>query len=274
MSYRDAASCTPAARSARFIALALSMIVVSTACAQTTVPDHPYVFLATPAADGAQRLFGLEVGYAGSGFQPIGGEGLGQALTVAAPIGGAFAVVARAGMASASGATRSSFEGELQWTGRRSAAARSYLTLGAGAVREFDAVNALRGRVGAGHAFAASRLDASVAFEHPFASDRDALDLVTTVGWMHAVNAHAQLGVEAVGQDLEGFWDREEAEGGARLYLGPSGSVSAGGWRLGLTVGPVVRASRSTLATAADRPLPTTTARSSLGLRTAISRAW
>ena len=39
------------------------------------------------------------------------------------------------------------------------------------------------------------------------------------------------LGVEAIGEDLEGFWEEEEAEGGARLLMGPSLRISPAGRR-------------------------------------------
>lgn len=119
-----------------------------------------------------------------------------------------------------------------------------------------------------------SRLDASVAFERPFADNRDAVDVITILGWMRNVAPGTQLGIEAVGQDLEGFWDAEEAEGGARLYLGPSLGVSMRSWQLGATVGPVVRASRSNRESGVDRPLSASNQTYGLGMRLAISRAW
>lgn len=255
-------------------AMSLAALLPMAAAAQVAAPDRPYVFLVTPPTAASAPLASLELGYSGESFQPIGGNGLGQAVTLQSRLAGPLSLFARAGVASDEGTTRSSLEAELQWTTPSFLGSSTYLTLGGGAVREFDAVNAVRGRVSAGRAFSRSRVDGSIAFEHPMASGRDALDLVTSLGWMRAVSAHAQLGVEAVGQDLEGFWDGAEAEGGARLYLGPSGSLSAGSWRFGVTAGPVVRASRSDLTSAAPRPLPTTAARWSLGLRTAISRAF
>jgi hypothetical protein len=51
------------------------------------------------------------------------------------------------------------------------------------------------------------------------------------------------LGVDAVGSDLEGFFDSDEAEGGATVLIGPTLAVRfSDRWRLLLGGGPVVRA--------------------------------
>jgi hypothetical protein len=53
--------------------------------------------------------------------------------------------------------------------------------------------------------------------------------------------------VEVLGEDLEGFWEPEEAEGGARLFVGPSVRLAPPQrrWQVSLAAGPVIRASRS-----------------------------
>src|SRR5437660_8013593 len=65
-------------------------------------------------------------------------------------------------------------------------------------------------------------------------SERDALDLITSVGWARKLSRGMSLGVEAIGEDLEGFWKAEEREGGARLLAGP-----------GLHISPAAQATRS-----------------------------
>jgi hypothetical protein len=60
---------------------------------------------------------------------------------------------------------------------------------------------------------------AGVLLEHPYAAGRDALDLITSLGASHALTSTLWLGVEAVGSDLEGFWDSAEAGGGATLVV-------------------------------------------------------
>jgi len=140
---------------------------------------------------------------------------------------------------------------------------RSNLAVGGGILHEYTGIDVLRGRIAAGHDFAGSRLHANRLFEHPLGNStsvvpRDSLDLITSVGWMVQATPALHVGVEAIGEDLEGFWEAEEAEGGARLLIGPSLYVQPPGrhWRLGVSGGPVIRATRSDLQSGAPRDLP------------------
>jgi hypothetical protein len=103
----------------------------------------------------------------------------------------------------------------------------------------------LIGRALAGADVAGGRLQGSFVLERASSSPvrRDAADLVTTVGWSRRIGDRMALGVEGIGQDLEGFWDRAEAEGGAKLLLGPSVHVRSkrGNWTATATAGPVMR---------------------------------
>ena len=81
------------------------------------------------------------------------------------------------------------------------------------------------------------------------------------------------MSVEAVGQDLEGFWDPEEKDGGARVMAGPSIAIAppSARWQLTLGGGPIIRATNSGFASGADRPLPT---RNGYVLRSAVGFSW
>lgn len=265
-----------------FIAAALVLSLAPGAWARgQSTPSRPYIFLFTPPNVTSARekrdavwLLTGEAGYARRAFQPVGGEGVGQSLALQATLTRRLSLFVRSAVAISGGATRTSFEGEVRATMHPFGATRTYAMLGAGAVRGYDAVSGLRLRAGAGHAFHRSRVDGDVIFERPLASGRDPVDLVTTLGWMRDVGSHAHVGVEAVGQDLEGFWEAEEAEGGARLYAGPSGSVNMGSWRFGMTAGPIFRATQSSRTSGAQRPLSTSGGHLGLGLRAAVSYAW
>jgi hypothetical protein len=80
-----------------------------------------------------------------------------------------------------------------------------------------------------------------------------------------------RIGVEAVGQDLEGFWDDEETEGGARLFIGPTASLALEGtpWHITLGGGAIIRGTSSNHASSALRDLPSTAANGFL-IRTMI----
>jgi hypothetical protein len=67
---------------------------------------------------------------------------------------------------------------------------------------------------------------------------------VTSLGWSRRIGDRISLGVEGIGQDLEGLWSPAEAEGGAKLLVGPSFHVQSkgGDWAAGVTAGPVIHA--------------------------------
>ena len=75
-----------------------------------------------------------------------------------------------------------------------------------------------RDRLGSG------RLEGSLVLEHAVTSYRphDAADVVTTIGWSRSIGERVGFGLESIGQDLEGLWNPAEADGGARLLVGPS----------------------------------------------------
>jgi hypothetical protein len=99
------------------------------------------------------------------------------------------------------------------------------------------------------------------------------VDLISSIGAGRRVGSALTMSVEAVGQDLEGFWDPTEKDGGARLMVGPSIAVAppAARWQLTVGGGPIIRATRSDFASTADRPLPT---RNGYVLRSAVGFSW
>ena len=75
---------------------------------------------------------------------------------------------------------------------------------------------------------------------------RDAVDFITTAGWAWRATKALAVGVEGLAQDLEGFWDPQQAEGGARILIGPSPHVASAGrrWQLTTTGGPIFHPAR------------------------------
>jgi hypothetical protein len=121
---------------------------------------------------------------------------------------------------------------------------------GGGGIREeWDGTRVLVGRVVAGASLGRGRLQGSLVLERAVSSPirRDAADIVTSVGWSRRIGRRLALGVEGIGQDLEGFWDAAEADGGARLLVGPSLHFeTTGGWSASAIVGPVVHSTSPT----------------------------
>jgi hypothetical protein len=128
---------------------------------------------------------------------------------------------------------------------RRVFSSRLLSIAGGGGVRqEWDGTSILVGRVLAGVDVGRARLQGSVVIERALSSAvaHDAADLITTLGWSRRVGSRVSVGVEGIGQDIEGFWNPAEADGGARLLVGPSlhAQSTGGRWAASLTAGPVV----------------------------------
>jgi hypothetical protein len=117
---------------------------------------------------------------------------------------------------------------------------------GGGIRQEWNGTRVLIGRVLAGSDVGSGRLQGSLVMERAVASPlrHDAADVVTSLGWSRRIGDRISVGVEGIGQDLEGLWNPAEVDGGAKLLVGPSLRVHSKrrDWAASLTAGPVVRA--------------------------------
>jgi hypothetical protein len=219
---------------------------------------RPFVFTVTSQTPSASERWSVqyEVGYADRTAAPFGYDGLEQRSRIQGSLGRGFTLLGQIGLGVGEDATNSTQEIEvlkdLLAAGRPVA-----LAAGLGARREWDGGTVLTGRAVVGHAFERSALFGNVRLEKPLAEGRDALDLITSLGWLHRIGPGLHAGVEALGEDLEGFWDAEEAEGGAKLFIGPSIHFAPSRKRVfaSLCGGPIVYATRNDRSSPAARPL-------------------
>jgi hypothetical protein len=121
----------------------------------------------------------------------------------------------------------------------------SMAVAGGGGIRqEWDGTRVFIGRVLAGSDVGRGRLQGSLVLERAVSSPvrHDAADLVTSVGWSRRVGGRFSVGAEGIGQDLEGFWAPAEADGGAKLLVGPSVHAESATrtWAASLIAGPVI----------------------------------
>jgi len=237
----------------RTLAAAVLVVVsgMGPAHAQTTSSASPFLFASLAPAPGGRVVSSFDAGYNERAFEPVAGERFEPRIGLLAPLSPLLAVSAHVGFAEApDGRGRTAEQGELWVTPVRHDGLS--LTGGVGMRHEYGGTTVALVRLAGARATARSAVAADVLLERPHATGRDALDVITTVGFVHAVAPSVWLGVEAVGSDLEGLWEKEEAEGGATVLLGPTLAVSPSA-RLRLVVGggPVVRASRSTALTMA-----------------------
>jgi len=134
------------------------------------------------------------------------------------------------------------------------------LGAGLGVRRDYSNVKSMLSRVTLSYDAPRWKAGGNVLFEKAFASNRDAIDIITSFGFHYRLVGSLYGGCEAVGEDLEGFWDEEEAEGGAKLLVGPSLNMSPKKSRLSFSLsgGPVIYATQNKLSNPeAIRELPT-----------------
>ncbi|HEX6736962.1 MAG TPA: hypothetical protein VF310_01690 [Vicinamibacteria bacterium] len=221
--------------------------------------SRPFLFTVTPSSEGAPQRWTVhyDAGYAERTTAPVSYDGMEQRIGVQGALGRGFTLIGQAGLGLGNGsASRTTEEVELlkDVTGRERGLR---LAVGLGLRREWEGASVALGRVTLGRHFAASSLFGNLRFERAFSEGRDGVDFILTTGWLRRVGPGVHLGVEAVGEDLEGLWEAEEAEGGAKVFVGPSLRVAPAGrpWALTLGGGPILYASRSTPTSTAPRPL-------------------
>jgi hypothetical protein len=259
----------------RVLAAAAVLVVVSRsgpAGAQTTAAPSPFLFASLAPASHGRVVTSLDAGYNERAFEPVAGERFERRVGLMAPLSPLLAISAHLGFANTlDSAGRAAEQGELWVTPVRRGGIS--LTGGVGMRHEYAGTMVGLLRVAGARATTGSALAADVLLERPHATGRDALDVITTVGFAHAIAPSVWLGVEAVGSDLEGLWENDESEGGATVLLGPTLAVSPSA-RLRLVVGggPVMRATRSTAAMALTAPGPERG--TGYVLRTSVRAAW
>lgn len=240
--------------------------------------ERPFLF-SVSTAPAAERsvLLHYDAGLAERGATPLGPEGFEQQVGFQAALGRRWTIVGRAAFHFDRG--RSAQSSQQVEVLRRLGAATSRgfeLAAGAGYLREWTGTDVLLARVVAGHRFGSSRLHANARFEKPLGAGRDPVDVIVSVGWAHRIAPAWAAGVEAIGEDLEGFWEKEEAEGGARLLVGPAVRFAPAGQSFSVLLagGPIVQATRSGQAGAADRALSRAGRSGGFAVRAALTYAF
>jgi hypothetical protein len=252
----------------------LVVAFIVAAATSAAAQERPFLFsVSTSSEDKPAARFDYDIGVGERAFQSDTENQPEQRIGVQASYG-RLTLLARVGIAESGSSYQSSQSGEalVSMLGVASPVA---LAAGGGVLHEADGVNVLLARVVASRNTSAWRLDGNLLFQKPLSSERDALDLVTSVGFARKLSRGVSLGVEAIGEDLEGFWESEEAEGGARLLVGPSLHISPAGqrWQLIATGGPLFHPSDTGRSSGAFRDLPPDTKRTSYAVKASFSIA-
>jgi len=180
---------------------------------------------------------------------PFGYDGVEQQISIKGYLGKQFTLYAYAGLGFP--------QGNVVTTAQQVEVVRNFIGgkksqgwrigLGVGANRDYSNVLSVLGRVVASYDQPRWKLAGNLLFEKALAKDRDAIDIITSLGIQYRVVGGLYAGVEAVGEDLEGLWQTDEAEGGARIMVGPSLNLvpSRSRFSFSLSGGPVMYATKN-----------------------------
>jgi hypothetical protein len=253
---------------------AILICVLAGIASPAIAQDRPFLFVTTTTDDRKPALrFDYDVGVGERAFQSATSNQPEQRFGVHASLR-RLTLLARFGVADVGSSYQSSQSAEALYS---IFTARSPVSLaaGGGVVHEAGGSNVLQARLVSGRSTDSSRLYGNALFQKPLSEGRDAVDLITSIGWARQLRRGMFLGVEAVGEDLEGFWDPNEAEGGARLLAGPSLHISPpdARWQLTATGGPVFHPSDTGRTSDALRDLPPDMKRTSYAFKVALSIA-
>ena len=100
------------------------------------------------------------------------------------------------------------------------------ISLGGGFSRDYGGVEAVSARLLAGRSFGKWNMASNAYFEKGFDSLRDKVDIAAMLGISRELFPWMRGGVEIIAEDIEGFWEEEEAEGGAKMFMGPALHIS------------------------------------------------
>jgi hypothetical protein len=258
--------------------LALGLIALSPAAAAAQPAasiGRPFLFsVSTPQRETRQASVFVDTGFGERSFDLVQGDEPEQRVGLQASLGHRLTLLARLGLSDSQSGVQASQQGELLYSVLEAPTRQASLALGLGVRHEAQGVTVLLGRVAAGRSAGPWRLDGNLLFEKPYAAvARDAVDLITTLGVARRITPAVHVGLELIGEDLEGFWEAEEAEGGARVLVGPSIRLAppAARWQVSVAGGPVVHATRSRARSEAPRSLPDAGGRDGFAVRCGVS---
>ena len=228
--------------------------------APSTAGANSFLFVDAPRELPTARVAGsMESGYEHRGIHDALGDAAAYRLGLRWPLTTRLETIAHLGLRGGSSAATTSAELHARWTAGRSTEHGRLLSLSAGGRQEESGISTLLASVAGSMPLGQSRIAMSVNLERPMSEARDEVDLLTSAGWMKSFGSRFEGGIELSGQDLEGFWSEEEAEGGATFFAGPTLSVRGlqTPWCLSIGGGPVFHATNSPRSSGAPRPIPT-----------------
>lgn len=206
--------------------------------------DRAFVFSVIPDRGQDRNAFAFTESSMGDpGASRLVGDGLEQRFGFQARVGKRWTLLASALVPISEetrGGTTGRAEALFDFFSRGDSTSGLTIAAGGGAQREPGGVNVLLARGVFDLTRPRFRTTANMVFEKPLADRRDAVDALTSVGVGLRLTDRFDAGIEMLAEDLEGLWEAEEAEGGARMMIGPSLHYrTAGRLEANLAGGPI-----------------------------------
>ena len=242
-----------------FLSLLISLLIGLTAMAQISEENNLYAAKRTPepflfsvttlTPEDLKWSLDYSASYGERVNGPFGYDGIGQQFALKGYLGKRYTLYANAAL----GFPREDNVSSAQQVevihdfigGKKNLGLR--FGVGMGVSRDYINVKSLLSRVTVSYDAPRWKAGGNILFEKAFAANRDNIDVITSIGFHYRLSGNLYGGFETVGEDLEGFWDEEEAEGGAKLLVGPSLNMTTNNSRMSFSVsgGPVFYATRN-----------------------------
>lgn len=271
-------------RSLRLLGWTPAMLAAVVIPAAVTAQSPSFLFTVSPgsAAGTPTHFVHADVGYAERVFSAVGAERMEQRLGGQFGLGSRFTLLGQVGYASRIDNVKSSLEARTELLANLfGRSARKVFAVGLGVGRERSRQMVALGRVVGGYRSDRWEAIGNLRLERVVGRDadavaRDGIDVITTAGAAHAVGSVLRLGIEAVAEDIEGFVEKDEAEGGAKLMVGPTVVLAPTGarWNLLLGGGVVTQLTSSTVAPEPNGALRDLQMRNGYILRTSVAYRW
>src|SRR4030095_7227437 len=156
---------------------------------EAPVQDRRFLFsVSTLPVERPRATVQVDSGFGERAFDVSDSDRPEQRLSVQAFLGHRLTFLGKVGVSTDESDLRSSQQGELMYSVVRMPKVEGSLAVGMGIRHEPSGVNVLLGRVDAGRAFNSLRIDGNALFEKPYATGRDAMDLITTMGVSRRLN--------------------------------------------------------------------------------------
>ncbi len=229
------------------------------------VPAHAqslgmsFFTIAPEQAQEGKFYVNYESGYSVRAIRPFGEEGVEQRAGIVLGLTERFSLWGVAGAVADQNVGLRFGSGQFELLGKILTQKKYGLNVSAsvGYLREYLGTNVLMSRLAVSRSLRRFHIQGNAVFEKPFARNRDALDVITSFAAGYHIRPSVWAGIDAIGEDLEGLFESDEAEGGAKFMIGPTVLFQIlPKMRVRVGGGPIFYLTQNTPVSAAPRLLP------------------